>query len=558
MTTYLVTRHEGTRRWAKAMAKHGRLPFTIDRMLEHLDPSHLKKGDVVVGTLPIHMAAELRRMGVVFWSLDLHVPPRDRGKELSGVHVYKYGAQFTRYDIRRVESTVVEPIRAPKPAKTQPSITLIPVSDQLAPAAIGWRHAPTEQVCLLASSGMKKKAALLKKWFEGQPNAPSVAILPTDDANYGRLLAQAEDWANRLATESRPQVVVNLTGGTKPMSLALQRAFSQHTEAFSGRLSGAYVDTSHRQIDDLLASEPMTLPMKAALNIEDQLALQGFDLKAVTSALPGYERWLQRERLFKVLMEPKSSDWRGSWYALLESADKLLKNSGTRKVTGPAFSSEWIGTSASPEFVFSILKPKHDAWYWKGLRKALEGSFGTALRHAGAAQFTIEDDQTLRLRLEREPLDELAFLAGGWMEAWLSTQFRDAHVDDFAQGLEVKQEGVKNELDLVVACGNRLLMVEVKTGRLNRQGKEDRRAVETLYKLDSVAEKMARLFSERWLVSLTDIDPADRERAAKFRIKVFAGAELQALPKAIRDWTKANRLDPLDGFSPSSFSASAG
>jgi len=558
MTTYLVTRHEGTRRWVRAMAKHGRLPFTIDRMLEHLDPTHLKKGDVVVGTLPIHMAAELRTMGVAFWSLDLHVPPKDRGKELSGVHVYKYGAQFTRYDIRRVESAVVEPSRAPKPTKPLPSITLIPVSGQLAPAAIGWLHAPTEQVYLLASSGMEKKAALLKKWFEGQACPPSVATLPSDDTNYGRLLAQAEDWANRLASESRPQVVVNLTGGTKPMALALQRAFAQYAEAFSGRLSGAYVDTSHHQIDDLLAPQSRTVAMKTALNIEDQLALQGFEVKSATSALPGYEQWLGRKRLFKVLMEPKSSDWRGSWYALLESADRLLKNRGNRKVTGPAFSSEWIGTSASPEFVFSILKLKEGPWYWKGLKKALEGSFGAALRDAGAADVTIDGDQTLRLRLEREPLDELAFLAGGWMEAWLSTQFQDARVDDFAQGLEVKQEGVKNELDLVVACGNRLLIAEVKTGRLNRLGKEDSRAVDTLYKLDSVAEKMAQFFSERWLVSLTDIDTADLERAKKFRIKVFSGANLQALPKAIGDWTKENRLEPLAGFSPSRFSGGAG
>lgn len=145
MATYLVTRHEGTRIWATAAAKYGRLPFAIDHVIEHLDPSALTKGDVVVGTLPLAMAAALEARGIAFWALDLDLPPDARGQEISGTalyHLYKgLGARFTRYQVRTKESATVAG-KAKKPRPAQPAIALIPVSEQLAPAAIGWLHQP--------------------------------------------------------------------------------------------------------------------------------------------------------------------------------------------------------------------------------------------------------------------------------------------------------------------------------------------------------------------------------------------------------------------------------
>ncbi len=561
MTTYLVTRHEGTRIWVDAKAKHGQLPFAIDRMLDHLDLSILKKGDVVVGTLPIRMIATLQTMGVKFWSLDLETPPAQRGKELTGMQVYRYGGRFARYEVRQKEAEEVPAGRARKAASPQPSISLIPVSAQLAPAAIGWLQMRTDQVCLLASPAMKKQASALKQWFSSRENPPKVVVVEWDDSSYAVLLEQVEDLVGELAMDLRPQVVVNLTGGTKPMSMALQRAFGKRAEAFGSALHGLYVDTEHRQLEDLLSPHRPTLPMQGVLNIADMLALQGFKVASAQSAAPKYGDWLPRASLFDLLLSRGAIDWLPAWYSLLDLAGWLLderKNKKGKRLASNEFASiKWMGSRKQPSFEISIVGAGKQNW--SGLRRALSGSFGAALLRCGVAQVQLSDTgDRLQLKFDLTARDELAFAAGGWLEVWLAKQFADAGVDDWAQGVEVSRAGVKNEFDLVVACGNRLLVVEAKTGGLNRDGKQDTRAAEAVYKLDALAEKLGHYFNDRWLVTLRGLASMDAERARKnHRIRVFEG---QGDPKftasvhdAIRKWVESCRLPESEGFAPSHF-----
>ena len=563
MTTYLITRHEGTRIWAEAKARHGQLPFTIDRTLDHLDLSILKKGDVVVGTLPIRMVAELQAKGVKFWSLDIETPPAERGKELTGVQVYRLGGRFARYEVKQKEVEEVAAARARKAAAQKPSISLIPVSDQLAPAAIGWLHMRTEQVCLLASSGMLKRAEVLKSWFSSQENAPKVNLLEWDDSSYAALLAGAEGWVAKLAGELRPQVVVHLTGGTKPMSMALQRAFGKRAEAFGEILHGLYVDTAHRQIEDLLAPERATLPMSGVLNINDMLALQGFQVLSAQSASPGYEQWLARAPLFELLLDDRARAWLPAWYALLSMADWLINDRHNRKrntrKSDDFADVEWNGSRQQPTFAIVIRDPrKHN---WRGLRNALRGKFGAALADCGVARVQLSDtEDRLEIAFDRSERDEFAFAAGGWLEAWLATQFIDAGVDDWAQGLEVSKDGAKNEFDLVAACGNRLLVIEAKTAGLTREGKQDSRAVEAVYKLDALADKLGRYFNDRWLVSLRKLDPMDADRAKNNHgIRVFEGERdpkfAASVQMAVAKWVAGCQLKKSSGFVSSRFGA---
>ena len=556
MTTYLVTRHEGTRKWVDAMAKHDRLPFAIDRMLEHLDTSVLKKGDVVVGTLPIHIAAELHAKGIEFWSLDLHVPPSDRGKELSGLHIAKYGARFTRYEVRSKKTATIEPKAVRESTKPRLSISLIPVSEQLAPGAIGWVHMPTDQVRLLASPSMRKKAELLQNWLKLRPNPPKVSIIEWNDSDYATLLEGADDWASKLAAEERPRVVIHLTGGTKPMSMALQRAFGKRADAFGKALAGPYVDTLHGKVEELLGQDPIATPMRSVLNIADLLSLQGFAVDSALSAHADYAQWQKREALFKLFMSNRASSWLPAWYALLAPADWLLnprrnKQGQKREFKNDFVTVNWDGNVLQPRFSISITGAKKNNW--KELHRVLQGELGLALKRFGAAAIELTGDATLTLSLDRRGLDELAFLYGGWMEVWLASEFTKAEVDEWAQGLKVQKGGVENELDFLAACGNRLLLVEVKTGNLTRDGKDDSVATEALYKLDSVAEKLGRSFNERWLVTLKDLNKADLERAKTQNVKVISGADFASLREEIKRWVKQGQLKQDVTLMPSAF-----
>lgn len=77
MKTWLVSRHPGTLAWFAEKGIH------IDNVIEHLDNQQLRAGDRVIGTLPIHLIADLNTQGVEYVHLALTVPRELRGKELS-------------------------------------------------------------------------------------------------------------------------------------------------------------------------------------------------------------------------------------------------------------------------------------------------------------------------------------------------------------------------------------------------------------------------------------------------------------------------------------------
>ncbi|MBS0212718.1 MAG: CRISPR-associated protein Csx16 [Proteobacteria bacterium] len=549
MTTYLVTRHEGTCRWVEVMAEDDKLPFPIDQAIEHLELDSLHKGDIVVGTLPIHVAAQLHERGVKFWALDIDTPPELRGSELGPAELHLCGARLTRYEIEKVECETVEARRAREQAPPQPSATLIPVSEQLAPAAIGWLHDPTVQVRLLATPTMKGYAETLKHWFLARPAAPRVGIVDWDDSDYQHLLTQAESWASRLVPEARSRVVINLTGGTKPMAMALQRAFGKRAEAFHGRLRGPYVNTQQQSIDELLAPELGPTKLRSVLNLGDVLALHGFTAAHAMSANEGYARWLQRKQLFELLLPCPC--WLGSWYRALSDACWLMNPRKNLHMQAHSRDSRdcqvnWNGTADAPQFVVRFKLAK----VFKDVQKALHSPFGEAIRECGLTKYSLrETDQTLTFNLLANPEDELAFLSGGWMEVWLASMFERSGVDDWAQGITVERDGVSNEFDLVAVNGNRSLIVEVKTANLLIDGQETSKATDIVYKLDALAEKMGHHFNDRWLVSLRPLSQADLNRAHKHKIRVFQGgggksnhSSLGLLSKAIDDWVTATRL----------------
>ena len=93
MTTYFVTRHPGALDWA---AEEG---LAVDVMLAHLDPETIQPGDTVIGTLPIHLAAQICQRGGRYLHLSLEVPPEQRGRELTAADLHQFGARLEAYRV---------------------------------------------------------------------------------------------------------------------------------------------------------------------------------------------------------------------------------------------------------------------------------------------------------------------------------------------------------------------------------------------------------------------------------------------------------------------------
>ncbi len=95
MSNYFVTRHKGAVDWARAKgieAKH----------LLHLDPEIIEQGDIVLGTLPVSVVAQVCERGGRYMHLALDLPKEARGKELSAKDMEEYGAKLEEFFVRRV------------------------------------------------------------------------------------------------------------------------------------------------------------------------------------------------------------------------------------------------------------------------------------------------------------------------------------------------------------------------------------------------------------------------------------------------------------------------
>ena len=98
MTIFFITRHPGALDWLKKQQ------LSADIVLGHLDLSVIKPGDVVIGLLPVHLAAAVCNAGADYWHLSMELPYEARGTELTADEMEAYGARLEQFTV--VSNTV--------------------------------------------------------------------------------------------------------------------------------------------------------------------------------------------------------------------------------------------------------------------------------------------------------------------------------------------------------------------------------------------------------------------------------------------------------------------
>lgn len=350
-----------------------------------------------------------------------------------------------------------------------------------------------DRVVIVQSEKMLRKAEELKDWLTTHGNYQPEQLDIRDglpDSGINRLAEYALDLRGELE-ESWPgyRLVFNATGGNKLMALAFVDVFRDDN------IEIIYTDTDH---DVLEVIEPKRQPAEhipAVFNIPSYLASQGYLARKTDS---DDEQWcanaLRRKQLTK-------------W--LVEHIDTLIKNDGSGflpQING-IIHDEVLDRNQqlrSPKDYQQLRYVKRDV-----LRR---------LHDEGILAWTADDAEKIQF-----PSAEAAqYLGGRWLEEYVWHIARDAGAEHIAAGMDItdaqqRKDGVRNELDMVMVHNNRLLLVECKTGQIQKEQRDS----EVIYKLDSLANHAGGLYCERLLVSAA---PVDHQRKNGQKVKVSARA----------------------------------
>jgi len=94
MSVVIVSRHSGAVEWLRQQGITG-------EVIPHVGDAAQIQGRIVVGALPLHLAAECAEV----WAVDMPgLRPEQRGQDLTPSEMDAAGASITRYVVRRVES----------------------------------------------------------------------------------------------------------------------------------------------------------------------------------------------------------------------------------------------------------------------------------------------------------------------------------------------------------------------------------------------------------------------------------------------------------------------
>ncbi len=96
MTTYFISRHAGAVAWAQSQG------FQVDQQLAHFDVNRVQAGDVILGTLPVNLIAEVNARGGRYFHLTLDLPAELRGQELTAELMQRYGARLEEFRALKV------------------------------------------------------------------------------------------------------------------------------------------------------------------------------------------------------------------------------------------------------------------------------------------------------------------------------------------------------------------------------------------------------------------------------------------------------------------------
>ena len=357
-----------------------------------------------------------------------------------------------------------------------------------------------KKAIFLVSKAMKQRAEYLAKTFE-KLNVKVKLKNISDEFNFGLMEEEIFKLVEEYENES---IALNVTGGTKLMSIAAENAFSALGKPIF------YIDTDSNHILFISKNEEQkwlpNLEMKAKNKIDIYLSAYG-------STVLSTQNPIEREKYLPAI-EPfiKNYDNYTQVIPLLNLHATLSQSNG--------YKSEYTKDN-------------------KKIGKLDELLLG--LDYQGLLNY---DGQTIDFK-NREIK---TFLNGGWLEDYTYFQLKEiANIEDIACGVDVanpkfklgkneyssENKGNKNEFDVVFMAKNKLHIIECKTQLMDKSG--GIKAEDILYKLETLKD-YGGLMTKKCLVSYFEVPEQVKNRANFLNIEIIQGKDLQRLKSKIQEW----------------------
>jgi hypothetical protein len=348
-----------------------------------------------------------------------------------------------------------------------------------------------QRAVLVVSSKMEQRAEHLRTVLKG--NGIEVVKLDLiDEHDYAQTETALQELAETLKQE---EVFLNITGGTKLMSLAAQ------TVAAAYGWTMFYVDADTDTVSWLGKDAPPPHLLKQQLRLPHYLQSYGFALGA----------------------RPERPQPSKAHQQLIET---LLMQIGSLESSLATLN--WLAQGAEEKRSLVARLDEHQ----KDSR-----SLELLLRHFSEAGVLAVEGSLIRFTDDAS----LTFVKGGWLELHVMNIVHrisgELGIRDKAANLEVIDAGgTKNELDVAFMAHNRLFVIECKTARMDKP--EAPKANETLFKLVENCRRIGGIGTRGMLVSYRGLRDSEKRLARALGIEVVCGQDIQQLSARISTWAR--------------------
>ena len=375
------------------------------------------------------------------------------------------------------------------------------LSDQHVPNLLSVLNQKPNYLFLIESAGMEKKNAsrnfqsALENERSNFTQFPKVITIPVGDEN--NLIALANEFTKQMINNfPAAEWIVNLTGGTKLMSLAAYQAFQQ-----AGNRQFIYIPVNNPNLLQMPMSGESSV-IQENISMETFLLGYGFEFAKNKNAIAIAQKEALKRKALTCLIASKS-------------AEKDFRIWG-RAIGKPEFRN-WLKQMDHAK------KPKQ-----------LESNY--LMPSDGSVLNKVKETFDLGMYPDgslRGLLDSFAvkYLDGGWLEefVWniLNDNKKDLNIADVTLGAVIRPvgSGSTNELDVSFIRNYGLNIVECKTG------KQQDKMQDNQYKLSAIASSLKALRYSTYLVSNSPNLSVIKERSELVNTKQVNADAIAALAK---------------------------